>query len=270
MRTSDRRRVSLDIAGAVLGVEGLRGESLRWTRKRYRPFLSTRRAGMTIAIGTTRRANPVVQPPSVAWTNGGFHLALGRARAEGALPAGPVRLTMPATLAPMNPTVLRLLTGFLIFQRECLLLHAAGVVDRGRALLFSGPSGSGKTTIARLAGRRRVLNDDTVAVRRAREGFAACATPFFGDGGPGMASRNVAAPLAAIFFLEKSHRFAHRRLTAAEAVARAVPEAFVPKHDPATVERLLAMLGAVVQSVPCYALAFAPRAELWEYVDGVA
>lgn len=264
------RRVRLDIAGTVLGLEGLRGESLRWTRDRYRPFLSARRAMMTIAITATRRREPAAVPPVLAWDNGAFHLAIGRARAEGALPSGPVRLAVPAALAPTNPTVLRLLTAFLIFQRDGLMLHAAGVVDRGRALLFSGPSGSGKTTIARLAGRRRVLNDDTVAVRRARGGFAACATPFFGDGGPATAARNVAAPLAAIFFVEHADRFAHRRMSPTEAVARAIPEVFLPKHDPRTVERLLAALDMLTARVPCYALGFAPRAELWEYVDALA
>jgi hypothetical protein len=269
MRTSDGT-VRLDIAGTVVGVVGLRGAALRWTRRRYRPFLSTRRPAVTIAVTAARRRAPIGGAPRLRWSDERFALTIGRARAEGTVPAGPVRLVMPAAVSPMNPTIVRLLTGFLLCRHDRLLLHASGVVDRGRAWLFSGPSGSGKTTIARLAGARRVLNDDTVAIRPSRGGFAACATPFFGDGGPAMAARNVAAPLAAVFFLEKADRFAHRRLSAREAIARAVPEAFVPKHDPATVERLLAMLAALVDRVPCYALAFAPRPELWRYVDGIA
>jgi hypothetical protein len=262
--------VRLAIAGTVLGVDGLRGEALRWTRQRYRTFLSNRAAAITIAVDTTRRRLPVAQPPVVAWSGDTFEFAIGPARAQGTLANHHVRLTMPATLTPMNPTIVRLLTSFLLFQRDSFLLHAAAVVHRGRALAFCGPSGSGKTTVARMAGRRRVLNDDTVAVRRGRDGFRAWATPFFGDGGPAMAARNVSARLAAIFFLEKAERFGHRRLSAADAIARAIPEVFLPKHDALTAERLLAALVALAAEVPCYALTFARSPDLWEYVDAVA
>ncbi|MBI2206204.1 MAG: hypothetical protein HYU41_20415 [Candidatus Rokubacteria bacterium] len=267
---SGDRTVRLDIGGVILHVDGLSGVPLRWARRRYRPFLTTRRAGVSLVMTPTRRRLPMIDRPSLAWTNGTFELAVGRARVTGDWPSGPIRIAMPARETSLAPVMLRQLASLLLFQRDGFLLHAAAVVTRGRALLFSGPSGSGKTTVARLAGRRRVLNDDTVAVRDHGGRFVACATPFFGEAGPAMAARNVTAPLGALFFLTKANGFAHRRLTAPDVVARALPQVFLPKRHPAIVERLLAVLPRLAECVPCYDLAFTPTRALWDYVDGLA
>ena len=135
--------------------------------------------------------------------------------------------------------------------------------------MFSGPSGSGKTTIAGLAGDRRVLNDETIALRPGPRGFTACATPFYGSGGPEMARANERAPLRALCFLRKADRFAHRRLSPAEAIGRAFPEVMLPKRDVRVATQLLAALAALVSRVPAYDLAFAPRAAIWDYLDGL-
>jgi hypothetical protein len=162
-----------------------------------------------------------------------------------------------------------MLCSFWLLQEGGLFLHASAVVERGRAWVFSGPSGSGKTTIASLAGRRRVLNDETIALRPGPRGWTACATPFYGSGGPTMARANASAPLRGLCFLRKADRFAHRRLSPAEAVARAFPEVMLPKRDPRVAEQLLAALAALAAAVPAWELGFAPRAALWSYLDGI-
>src|SRR4029434_10455481 len=110
--------------------------------------------------------------------------------------------------------------GYLVMRNGAALLHASAVVERGRAWVFSGPSGSGKTTIARLAGERRFLNDETVGLRRGPRAYSAHATPFYGSGGPEMARANARAPLRGLCFLRKAERFSHRRLSPAETVAQ--------------------------------------------------
>jgi hypothetical protein len=222
-----------------------------------------------VAVAATERYRPGPAPrPSATWRDGHFTLANAPARAEGDLGRRRVRFRVgPGPV--LNPELFRLLCAFLLLQEGGVLLHASAVVDRGRAWVFSGPSGSGKTTLAGLAGARRVLNDETIALKPGRRGFLACATPFYGSGGPTMAQANARAPVRALCFLRKADRFAHRRLTPAEAVARAFPEVMLPKRDGRVAERLLAALAALAAAVPAYDLAFAPRAAVWDYLDGL-
>jgi hypothetical protein len=263
------RAPRIEVAGMVFRVAGLDMPGRTWVEQRYAPFLSRRARTVDVDVAATERYRPGRAPrPSATWSNGHFSLTSAPARADGDLAAGRVRFRTGPGPA-LNPDLFRLLCGFLLLQEGGILLHASAVVDRGRAWVFSGPSGSGKTTIAGLAGDRRVLNDETIALRPSAHGFEACATPFYGSGGPEMARANAHAPLRALCFLRKADRFAHRRLSPTETVGRAFPEVMLPKRDNRVAEELLAALTALATQVPAYDLAFAPRAALWDYLDGL-
>ena len=85
-----------------------------------------------------------------------------------------------------------------------------------------------------------------------------------------MALVNKRAPLRAVFFLNQAERFAHRRLSAREAVERAWAQVFLPKRDRTVVEGILGNLAELTSRVDCFDLFFAPHTDLWEYVDGIA
>jgi hypothetical protein len=263
------RAPRIEVADMVFRITGLDASGRTWVEQRYAPFLSRRAPTVDVDVAATERYRPGrASRPSATWSNGHFSLVSSPARAEGDLADGRVRFrTGPGPV--LNPDLFRLLCGFLLLQEGGILLHASAVVDRGRAWVFSGPSGSGKTTIAGLAGNRRVLNDETIALCPGARGFTACATPFYGSGGPEMAQANEQAPLRALCFLRKANRFAHRRLSPAEAVGRAFPEVMLPKRDVRVAELLLAALTSLVSRVPAYDLAFAPRAALWDYLGGL-
>ena len=253
----------------VFRITGLGAPGRTWVEERYAPFLSRRTSTVDVDVSATEHYRPGRAPrPSATWSNGRFSLMSAPSRADGDLASRRVRFrTAPGPA--LNADLFRLLCGFLLLQDGGILLHASAVVNRGRAWVFSGPSGSGKTTIAGLAGDRRVLNDETIALRPGSRGFAACATPFYGSGGPEMARANEQAPLRALCFLRKADRFAHRRLSPAEVVGRAFPEVMLPKRDARVAERLLVALATLASEVPAYDLAFAPRAALWDYLDGL-
>jgi hypothetical protein len=236
--TAADRAPRIDVAGTVLEFHGLRRPALRWARERYRGFLTQRSARFTVEVRTGRTS---VRPASAASAGGRLRATLNGYRWEGDLATRRLELVAPPLPTALSPAALRLLCATLLLDAGGVMLHAAGVVVDGRALVFCGPSGCGKTTIARLAGRRRVLSDETTALRPSGDGWRACATPFFGEGGPVMGQRNGAAPVRALFFLEKSDTFAHRPLGRREAAERALAQVFVPAT------------GA-----------------LWSYVDGIA
>jgi hypothetical protein len=261
------RAPRLEVAGLVFRVTGLGAPGRAWVVRRFAPFVSRRAPGITVEVAATERYRPGRVPrPFATWRNGHFALASHPSRAAGDLARRRVRFSVGPGPA-LNPDLFRLLCAFLLMREGGVLLHASAVVEAGRAWVFSGPSGSGKTTVARLAGARPVLNDETIALRPGAHGYVAHATPFYGSGGPGMARANARAPLQGLCFLRKAERFAHRRLSPGEAVARAFPEVMLPKRDPRVAEHLLGALASLAERTPVYELAFAPRAELWEYLD---
>jgi hypothetical protein len=261
------RAPRIAVAGFVFSVSGLGAAARAWAAERYGPFLSKRPPTFEVQVRACERYRPGRAPrPSATWKGGRFALASHPSRALGDLVRR--RVAFRAGPGPMlNPDLFRLLCSFLLMQRGGLFLHASAVVGGGRAWVFSGPSGCGKTTIAGLAGHRTVLNDETIALRPGRRGWEACATPFYGSGGPSMARSNERAPLRGLCFLRKADRFAHRRLAPSEAVARTFPEVMLPKRDGRVTERLLTTLAALAATVPAWELAFTPNPALWSYLD---
>jgi hypothetical protein len=158
----------------------------------------------------------------------------------------------------------------LLFQHRLareggLEVHACGVAERGRLLLFCGRSGAGKSTTARLWRRHRpqaeILSDDRIALRARAGRFIAYGTPWHGDGGFAKPGR---APLAAVFFLRQARRSAARRLSVPECAARLFTRSFPPPWDRRGVSRVLAACARVARETPAYELAFRPDASAVE------
>ena len=97
---------------------------------------------------------------------------------------------------------------------SALILHAAGIVLGGRAILLAAPDGGGKSTAAALALRAggAVLSDDRTAVRRVRGSWQAFGTPW------GRTGASSSAPLCGLFFLEKGPRFELEPVSLVDAV----------------------------------------------------
>jgi hypothetical protein len=164
----------------------------------------------------------------------------------------------------------------LLFQHHAarqgaLVLHACGVVRRGRGLVFCGVSGAGKTTTARLWARHRrssrILSDDRLVLRRrVRGGWRVFGTPWHGSG---RHASPDSTPLEAIFFLRASRTTKARRLPAAEAAARLLARSFPPPWDAPAMRRALATCARAVRAVPAYDLRFRPDRSAIEAVEAV-
>jgi hypothetical protein len=154
---------------------------------------------------------------------------------------------------------------------DAYLVHGCGVVDGGKCYLFTGPSGSGKTTIAKLAGGRKVLNDEAVLIGREREGFHISATPFDG----GVSNRcNTAGYLSGIFFLRHDTEVSLRQLSRAETYRRFLTQVFdtSPLFDLPSLESLSEradLAAEVATDVPSYELGFRPDPSFWDVVGHI-
>jgi hypothetical protein len=137
-------------------------------------------------------------------------------------------------------------------------LHGCGVVDRdGAGYLFAGQSGAGKSTIARLWHRAgaTVVSDDRVVVRTAAGRLVMHGTPWHGDG---EFAEPVSADLTRIFLLRQAPATRVVELGDAAATALLFACAFPVFHSADALDRTVALLATIVETVPVDALEFTP------------
>jgi hypothetical protein len=159
-----------------------------------------------------------------------------------------------------------------LLGRQGLLLHAAGMLVRGRAVVLPGVSGAGKTTFAGLAAGRagwEALSDDRVLVRVPddADGAVAHGTPWPGEG---RVAANRSGPLGRLVFLSQGGTNTVQPLTPAQAAARLLVTTSVPWYDPDHLDRTLEACDRLVRRVPATLLTFRPDQEAVDLVERLA
>ncbi len=161
---------------------------------------------------------------------------------------------------PLRYPLAEILMINLLGQGRGLLMHACGVNDHGRGLLFSGVSGAGKSTTARLwsaHSQAALLSDDRVILRHQPDGFWIYGTPWHGDA-------HIAAPLKVplekILVLRHAPHNQASRLRPFDLAARLFVRSFPPFWEPAGVQYSLQLLDEVSQAVPGFDFGFLPDA----------
>ena len=162
-------------------------------------------------------------------------------------------------------SVLRITHTLLLAQTGGFLLHASSAVRNGKAFLFSGLSEAGKTTIARLAPPDvALLTDEASYVRRIDNQYLAYGTPFAGElGEPG---KNISAPIAAVYLLDKALENKIASVEPAEAIRRLMRNILFFAHDPELVRMVFESACAFVAAVPVYKLSFFPDERVWDLI----
>lgn len=143
-------------------------------------------------------------------------------------------------------------------------VHASGISDDGRGLLFAGNSTHGKTTMARLwQGEGRILNDDRI-VLRARDGrIWMYGTPWHGEC-DSVSSDGV--PLDRVFFLRHAGTNGLRRVEGVQAAAMLLARSFPPLWDASGMACTLDFCDQVVSRVPCHELGFVPDQRVVDFI----
>lgn len=160
--------------------------------------------------------------------------------------------------------LLRVLVGTILPLRGGLLLHAAAVVGNGCAFVFAGPSGSGKTTVTRLAGTRRVLNDEISAVSTSGSaGPVVMGTPFWGEMGTGPSCKR-SFPVNAILFPQRGERDEKVELPGQIALSKLLGCTCTFSSVAQDADRVLRAATIIVGSTPCYELRFRKTDEFWQ------
>jgi hypothetical protein len=162
-------------------------------------------------------------------------------------------------------SVLRITHTLLLARTGGFLLHASSAIRNGKAFLFSGLSEAGKTTIARLAPSDvALLTDEASYVRRVDDQYVAYGTPFAGElGQPG---KNVSAPIAAVYLLEKAMENRIVSIEPASAIRRLLRNILFFAHDAELVSLVFESACAFVAAVPVYQLSFFPDERVWDLI----
>jgi len=154
----------------------------------------------------------------------------------------------------------------LLAQGYGVLLHACGVVDQGKGMVFAGFGETGKSTTARLwAGQNgvSVLNDDCVLVRKVNGKFWVYGTPWHGVGGMALSE---GAPLDKIFFLKQSEQNKASLLSSIHSTSALIARSFAPYWDAQGMDFTLQIMEDICQAIPCYELEFTPEQSIVDYV----
>jgi hypothetical protein len=159
-------------------------------------------------------------------------------------------------------SLLRVLLSWKLLSHHGFLLHAATVVRKGKAYIFTGRSGAGKSTVASLSPKGSVLTDEISLIRREDGVWRAYGTPFWGEFRA--TGSNTSAPVAGIFRLQQA---AENRVTALRPVAilRALlPNVLFFSAEAEANRQLLEILSQAATEITCYNLAFGKNATFWE------
>jgi len=145
-----------------------------------------------------------------------------------------------------------------------VMIHGAAAVRGRRAAVFVAPDGGGKTTVMRGVKGESVLSDDHIVLKDQGGVTMVHATPLGQlTGGPG------AAPLGALFALEKADHFELKPVHAREVLQFICEEQAFKWHVlPMTVrKRTFELLHAACYAAPAYQVRFPIKGVDWDAID---
>jgi hypothetical protein len=149
-----------------------------------------------------------------------------------------------------------------------IMVHACGIDDDGKGLVFVGPSDAGKSTLAELLKKHQqavILSDECVILREVGGRFWAYGTPW----GDVAGASPMGVPLAKVFFIKHAPQNTVKHKQGAEAVAALLSLTFGAPYDPIAMQHTLEFCSRLVEQVPCYELGFVPDESVLSVIRNV-
>ncbi|MGO8983485.1 MAG: hypothetical protein ACLPLR_19270 [Terriglobales bacterium] len=264
MTAAPRQAACVEIGGIPIALSTSEQGFLDLLRQRYAGFLSSSRPEFELEFDLLGTGSASDQEVRVGREGEEWILERGDFHARWNPHTGRGRVRQNANPYSLD-SVLRILHSLILAERGGFLLHSASAICEGRAYLFSGVSGAGKTTMTRLAPADvTLLTDEISYVRPTGVGYQAFGTPFAGE--LAKSGENCAAPVSALFFLEKGPENRVEELAPAEAVRRLMRNILFFAGDRGLVEKLFATACDFVSGVPICRLTFYPDSRVWDVV----
>ena len=143
----------------------------------------------------------------------------------------------------------------LLIPEGVFMLHASAVSIDGHGLLFTATSGTGKSTHAGIwksvfEERVVIINDDKPLIKVGTNEITVYGTPWSGKHN---LQTNTAAPVKALFLLERGDNNNVEQVTFRNAYPTVLNQAYRPK-DTALMQNTLGMVNEFMKNVPVYRL----------------
>ncbi|MCS6842790.1 MAG: hypothetical protein NZ528_00470 [Caldilineales bacterium] len=167
---------------------------------------------------------------------------------------------------------LRAVLAVLAFEAGGLLVHAAGFLRRGRAVLLTGRSGIGKSTSVRVSAGLPdtvALGDDLILLMPTADGWWAHGTPFWNPEAPAALriGQTASGPLAGLFRLAQDRRDWVQPLSAGQLVAGLMSDLPIVPLDTVRASQAFALLARLARTVATGQLHFRPTPDFWSVLD---
>lgn len=257
------KNIICSIAGIPFSLSCDSDEPIQGLKKAYTGFISKSRPVLDFQLQYKRNIPRISQFPEVKWEKDSFEIRINGSHINGNIPTG--RIEVQTSYKWAVGDLLRSFFSIYLVKMGGFLLHASCIIHRGGAYIFCGPTETGKTTIARLAERRTVLTDESVAVLKRSYVFQAFATPFFGEFG--MINKNRSGKIKALFFIEKSNSFSHEKVASFDAHLGLFKNIVLSGRSNQMAEDLFNTFSEFTDEVPCLKLYFKQSPLLWRYLD---
>ena len=264
MTAALQKTACVEIGGIPIALSTSDAGFLDLLRQRYAGFLSSARPEFELEFDLMDKGSASDREVRVRRKGDEWLLERGDFYARWDPHTGRGRVRQNANPYSLD-SVLRILHSLILAERGGFLLHSASAICAGQAYLFSGVSGAGKTTMTRIAPADvTLLTDEISYLRPSTAGYQAFGTPFAGE--LAKSGENCAAPLSALFFLEKGPENRVEELPSPEAVRRLMRNILFFAEDPGLVNKLFATACDFVSRVPIRRLTFYPDSRVWDVV----
>ncbi len=145
-----------------------------------------------------------------------------------------------------------------------LMLHACGVIHRGKGYLFIAADGGGKSTIAKLSEGKVVLNDDRILIRKQEGRFIMYGTPWHGEF---KRVSKVSVPISKVFFLRKAKHNYIFSLTSKQAMIKFLNNVIYLPVSEGIRRKVFELCSQMAKQLECHILGFVPKKNIWRFID---
>ncbi len=151
---------------------------------------------------------------------------------------------------------------YLTVINDDILIHASGIINKGKGYLFSGVSGKGKSTMAKLweDSGAKVIHDDRLVLRNTGSGYRMYNTPVYNNDEP----RD--APLNKIFIIEHGANNSIVPVKGATAITLIIANCIQHHWGSEIIARLLGSVSLMSGVVQTAHLAFRPERHVIDYI----